>query len=108
MRADNERRVPVPAQRIFAASWLRLDAHTLAGALVKANQGAVLQLCINNVRIFRVYLTAKAIAAVRHEPVAIGDAGDISCARRTSKTEVVLSAAVDVVKRRGVISGDVV
>ena len=108
VRADDERRVPIPTQRIFAATGLRLNAHAFAGALVETHEPAVLQLGIDGVRIFRIDLTAKTVAAVGHEPVGVGDAGSAARARWTAETEVVLRAAVDVVERRRVVGRDVV
>src|SRR5205814_3610615 len=48
---DDERRVPIPTQRLFTTADLRRDTQTLAGSFVIANQIAVLQLGIARVRI---------------------------------------------------------
>src|SRR6266702_4239730 len=108
MRADDERRIPVPAQGIFAASNLRLNTHALARAFVVTNNITVLQLSINCVRIFRIDLGPKAVSTLRNKPVAVDDAGSIARARRPAEGEIVLSAAVDVIERFGVVGGHII
>ena len=71
---DDERRVPVPSQGIFVATYLGLNAHAFAGAFVKTRQRAVLKFRINDIRIFGIDLRAKAIAAIRNEPVTVHNA----------------------------------
>src|SRR5688572_29629413 len=105
---DNEWRVPVPTIRTFAAARLRLNADAFAGAFIETNQAAVLKFSVDDVRVFGIDLRAKAIAAVCHEPVGVDDAGRAASARWTTKAEVVLRAAINVVERFGVVSCDVV
>ena len=87
---------------------LRLNADTFARAFVEPNEHAVLQRRIDRVRIFRIDLRSKTVATVGYKPVGVGDAGSAARARRTTKTEVVLRAAVNVVERFRVVGGDVV
>src|ERR1051325_8762546 len=108
VRAEDERRIPVPARRIFVAAGLWLNADALARAFVEANDHAVLQRRINGIRIFRIDLRTETIAAIGDEPVGIDDARRAASARWTTKAEVVLRAAVDVVERLRVVGGDVV
>ena len=54
MRADDERRVPVPAQRRLPLARLRLDADALAGAPIVADQDAVLGFGVDGVGILRI------------------------------------------------------
>src|SRR5581483_11778261 len=50
----------------------------------------------------------EAVAALGHEPVGVGDAGDVPRPRRATEREVVLGAAVNVIEGRGVVHGHVV
>ena len=68
----------------------------------------MLQRCIDRVRIFRIDLRTKAVAAVGDKPVGIDNAGSTARARWSTETEVVLGSAVDVVERLGVVGGDVI
>src|SRR5207249_36804 len=52
MRANMQRRVPVPAQGRLAFARLRLNAYALSRPAVKAHQVAILCFRINGVRIF--------------------------------------------------------
>src|SRR5262245_44280817 len=108
MRADDERRVPVPPKRIIIATGLRLNRDTLAGALVETGESAVLRLGVDRIRIFLIYLRAKTIASVGNKPIGIRDPGSAPCAGWTTKTEVVLRTAINVVERLRVVSRDVV
>src|SRR2546423_7885012 len=108
MRTDNKRRVPIPAQRIFVAADLGLNAHALARALVVAHDVAALQLGINRVRIFRIDLSAKTVATLSYEPIGVHDAGGIAGARWTPECVIVLGAAKHIIERRRVVSGDVI
>src|SRR4029453_4042974 len=108
MRADYERSVPVPTPGFFVATWLRLNPNSLAGSLIKTNYDAMLQRRIDGVWIFRINLRPKTITTLSHIPIAIHDARCTPRTRRTTKTKVVLSSAVDVVERLRVVGGDVV
>ncbi len=108
MWTDNERRVPVPAQRIFTSAWLRLNADTLARAFVETHQTAVLKFGVDDVWIFGIHLRSKTITAVGHEPVGVDDPRSTTRTRWTTKAEVVLRAAINVVERFVVVGGDVV
>src|SRR5437588_7812473 len=108
MRADDEWRIPIPAQRIFVAGNLRLNTHPLARALVVANDVAGLQLGVNRVRIFGIDLGAKTVAALSYEPIGVHDAGRVARARWTTERIIVLRAAKHVIERRRVVGGDVI
>ena len=108
VRADDERRVPVQAQRLHAAGRLRLDVERLAGALVEAHQAAVLRFGIDDVLVLRVGDGAEAVAALRDVPVGVGDPLRIRRARRAAEAEVVLRAAVDAVEGKRVVGADAV
>src|SRR5262245_65670042 len=88
MRADDERRVPVPPKRIIIATGLRLNRDTLAGALVETGESAVLRLEVDRIRIFLIYLRAQTIASVRSKPIGIRDPGSAQCASSTVRTEL--------------------
>ena len=75
MRADQNRRIPIPAIDRKVFGFGRLDAGALTGATVITSERAFLILGINDVGIFRVDHRAEAIAALGDEPVGIGDAG---------------------------------
>src|SRR5262245_5983578 len=108
MRTDDEWRIPVPPQRIFTAGGLRLNPHTLARSFVEARERAALKLSVNRVRIFRIDLTAKTVASLRHKPVAVDYAGSAAGARRPAETVIILRPSIDIIKRRRVISRDVI
>src|ERR1044071_5766012 len=108
MRADDERRVPIPAQRVFTTANLGLNTHAFARPLVKTRKRTVLEFGINGIRIFRINLAAETITTISHEPVSIGNARSGARARRSTDAEIVLRTAVYVVKRRCVIGRHVV
>src|SRR6266853_6486226 len=108
MRADDKRRVPIPAQRIFVASDLGLNAHSFTRALVVAHDVAALQLGINRVWIFRIDLSAKTVATLSYEPVGVHDAGGVAGARWPTERVIVLRAAKHIIEGRGVVGGDVI
>ena len=108
MGADLERRIPVPAQGRLALARLRLDAGGLARAAVEADQAGVLRFGVHDVWVLGIDARLEAVASLGDEPVGIHDAVDAARAGRAAEREVVLGAAVDVVKRTGVVHGDVV
>src|SRR5438876_4006719 len=108
MRADDERRIPVPAQRIFVAADLRLNAHAFARAFVVADDVASLEFGVNRVWIFRIDLSTKTIAALCHKPISVDDARRVARARGPTESVVVLSAAENVIERRRVVSRNVI
>ncbi len=103
MRADDQRRVPVPLHRRLAGGLARLDVDRLAALLVVAHQAAVLPHGVDDVRVARLGQGLVAVAADGHVPVLVGDAGARGGARRTALRVVVLGAAVDVVEGLGVV-----
>src|SRR6185295_12882056 len=108
VRADDQRRVPVPAQRRLAAARLRLDEDLLAALAVVAAEAAVLRLGVDDVRVLGIHLRLEAVAALGDEPVRIADAVLVVGARRSAEAEVVLGAAVDVVERLVVVEAHAV
>ncbi len=108
VRADDDGRIPIPAQRRLALAFERLQHQFLPRRLVVANQNPVLRLGINRVGIDRVHLRPEAVAARGYEPVRIWNAGEIVRARRPAPGKVVLGPAAHVVERRCVVDGHVV
>src|SRR5215207_373161 len=108
MRTNDERSIPIPARRIFIAPRLRLNTDAFSSALVETDEHAVLKCRIDGVWIFRIYLRTKTIAAICDKPVGVGDTRSTARARWATKAEIILCAAIDVVKRLSVVGGDVV
>ena len=63
VRADDERRVPIPAEGRIALGGLRLDGDALAGALVEAHDAGVLAGGVNGVGILRIDARVEPVAA---------------------------------------------
>ncbi len=105
VRADDQRAVPVPLQRVFARRLARLNVDNLAAPPIVAHQSAVLPLAIDNVGVFRINRRLKAVAPHRAEPFFIGDPRRALRPRRAAERVVVLRPAIDVIKRRAVIDG---
>ncbi len=108
MRAEDERRIPVPAQRRAAFGFLRLDVDPLARAAIVAHQPAILPLRINDIRIRWVDHRVEPVAEDGHEPVAVANAVNVIGPRGPSLGCVVLSAAIDVVEGSVVVDRDLV
>ncbi len=108
MRADHQRRIPIPTHGRIVLARLRLNGNALASAPVETHQAAILHSGVNRIRIFRIGACVEAIAAVGYEAVGTGDAGRVLGSRRATEAEVVLRAAIDVVERLRVIGGDIV
>ncbi len=107
-RADEQRRIPVPARGVLARLFLGHDAHRVARAAIEAHQPAVLRLGVDGVVVGGVDAALEAIAAIGDEPVGVADAGDAARAGRSAEREVVLRAAVHVVERRVHVDVDLV
>src|SRR5258708_20897546 len=107
MRADHQRRIPIPTHGRIVLARLRLNGTALASAPVETHQAAVLHSGVNRIRIFRIGAGVETVAAVGYETVGTGDACRVLGARWAAEAEVVLRAAVDVVKRLRVVQGDV-
>ncbi len=99
VRRHQDRRVPVPAQRRFAARRQRADRLALVADLVDARDVAVLRLGVDDARVRRIDLRFEAVAAVDLEPLIVGDAGAAARGRRPAPRVVVLQAAAHVVGR---------
>src|SRR6266404_3359455 len=69
VRTDDQRRIPIEAERIIAGMRRWLNTHSLAGSLIEANQHPVLQLGVDCVRVFWIDLRAEAVPALCDEPV---------------------------------------
>ena len=107
MRADDERRVPVPAQRRIALRRFRHDVDALAGAFVESHDAGVLTGGVDRVGILRVDTRIEAVAAVGDETIGVGQHRVLG-ARGAADAVVVLRAAIDVVERRVFIHRHVV
>src|SRR6185312_10348256 len=101
--ADEEGRVPSPAEAVFARRRLRLDGDVFVGAQVDAAGAAGLGLGVNDVGVGGIHRVVEAVAAVGDAPVGAGQAIAGVGARGASLVVVVLGAAVDVVERLGVV-----
>ena len=103
MRADQQRRVPIPAVGLHPGRRYRLNGDFFAAQTVESRDPTVLGLRVNNVGIARVNLRFKTVALLRHEPVGVHNAAVVDGARRSSQGEVVLRTAVYVIERSGVV-----
>jgi hypothetical protein len=108
MRADEQGRIPVPAQRRFALARLRLNAHALAGAAIVANQHPVLRFRVNGIRVLGIDARLEAVAHLRDKPVGVCYAVRAAVANRPAHGGVVLRAAVNVIERRVLVHGHVI
>ena len=107
VRRDQDRRVPVPAQRRFTAGRHRADRLALVADAIDARDVAILRFGVDRARVLRIDLRLEAVAAVNREPVVIRDTLAAAHRARAAPGVVVLQAAVDVVGRLHVV-GDVV
>src|SRR5205823_2423191 len=105
---DDEGRVPVPADWFLVRLRLRLDVHSLARLQVEALQVAVLRLGVYGRRVLRIGAALETVPARRDEPIGVGDAMLRPRSRRPAEGEVVLGAAVDVVKGERVVDVELV
>ena len=103
MRTDDDRRIPIPAQRCFAGGRFRLNIDALTRLAIKPHQPAVLPFGIDDVWILGINCCKEAITAHGHKPIGIGDAVGAGGTRGTTQCVVVLRAAIDVVERRAFI-----
>ena len=108
MRADYDRRVPVPAVRNVVRSRLRLNADLLSGAPIEASEIPILVFGVDGIRVFRIDDRAESVATLRKEPILIGDAADLERPRRSADAAVVLRPAVHIIEGLGIIEGDIV
>src|SRR5690606_4066140 len=102
VRRQQDRRVPVEAQRRLPFAGARLDAAALAGAQVLPAHAAELRLAVDDVPVVRSDANVEAVAAVDAERVLLGDAGGGAAVDRKAPRAVVLQAAVDAVRHREV------
>ena len=108
MRADDDGRVPIPAQGNVVCTGLWLNADLLARAPVETRQVPILVLRVDCIRVLRIDYRTKSIAALSNEPVFIADAADFQGPGGSAYTLVVLRTAVNVVEGLRVIDGDIV
>ena len=73
MRADEQRRVPVPFVGGLACRRLRREEHSFLRAPIIAHEAAILVLRIDNVRIARIDLRFVSVAAQNDVPIGIRD-----------------------------------
>ncbi len=107
MRRDDDRRVPVPARRIFATQLTRPNRHRLAGPVVIAHHATVLTLGIDRLGILRVDPRDETVATVGDKPIRTEHAMATTGCARTAEGGVVLGATADA-ERRGVVDVDVI
>src|SRR6266851_4497290 len=98
MRADEQERIPVPAQRRLAFTRLGLNTHALARATVEAHQIAILGFRVDGVWIFGINAGLKAVALLSVEPIFIRDPVDAARLGRSPERGVILRAAINVIK----------
>ena len=108
MRADDQRGVPVPAQGRLPLARLGPDVDQFPAAFVVAVQSAVLILRIKDVRIFRIDLSLKPVAAQGKEPFAVGDPIVGVGAGRPTERIIILGAAINIVERRVIVDADLI
>ena len=99
MGADDQGRIPVPAQRRFVCAWLRLDRYLLLSPPVVPDQPTILILGVDGVRVFWIDAALETVPAKKNVPVAIGGAVGTHRACRPAQGAVVLRAAVYPVER---------
>ncbi len=100
---EDERAVPVPAERVVSRLLLRLDEDGLAALAVVPAEDAVLQGRVDDVGVVGVDAGVEAVAGPGDEPVVVGDAVRVEGARGAAEGVVVLGSAVDVVDGRRVV-----
>src|SRR5687768_12810128 len=83
VRRDHDRSAPVPAEILLAEFRLGLDAFSLSGPYVVADDSAVLRFRVNDVRVGWIDGGVEAVASHGHVPVVVGDSLTISCLTRT-------------------------
>ena len=108
MRADEQRRVPVPAFRLFARCRLRANHQLFVVAAILAVEHALLPHQVHQVGIARVEGHAVAVGPQRHVPVLVANAVGVPGARRPVQGAEVLGAAEDVVEGFPVVQRDLV
>src|SRR5215510_567023 len=108
MRADDDGRIPVPAQRHSAPGFGRPDSHALSGALIESYQLAILQLCIYGIRVFGIDNRFEPVAALGDKPISVGNARSARSPRRASQAEVILRTSIDIVEGPCVIDGNII
>src|SRR5687767_11202864 len=99
MRADDERRIPVPAHARFAGCRLRLNIDLFARPAVESHKAAVLILRINDIGICWIHSGPESVTTECHKPVGVGNAVIVSGLGWTSQRLIVLCAAVYVIER---------
>src|SRR5690606_7730644 len=103
MMTHSQRSIPVPPVALLPFPLMRLHADFLPAPLVVAHEHPVLTLGIYYVRIVGIDLGLKPIAPMGDKPVGIGDAVAGNRPAGSAQTEVVLRAAVDIIKRSGIV-----
>ena len=108
VRADDDGRVPVEAERGIGRAGLRADVDRLVALAVVAEEVAFLPLEVDRVRVGGVDRDRVAVGAVGDRPVEVRDAVPVERARRPHLAAVVLRAAVHVVERQRIVEGQLV
>ncbi len=104
VRREEERRVPVPAQRGLARRRGRPDPQRLPGDAIDAHDVPVLRLAERDAVVARVLEDDEAVAALERGPVIVGDADGAADLARSAPVVVVLHPAADVERDRHVVA----
>ncbi len=105
MGANQNGRVPIETILYFTGFRLRLYINDLTGLAVETDQVALLPFGVNDVGIGRIDGGLVAVAEQGDEPVAIANTVHIISTRRSALGEIILCAAINVIKRLIVING---
>src|SRR5204863_9194189 len=77
VRADDQRRVPVPAMRGIALLGHGLNREVFACSFVEPHQATVLRCRVNGVGILRVYARIETVSAIGDETIGVGQIGEL-------------------------------
>ncbi len=108
MFTDQNRRIPVKAFRRVTGRRLWLDVDRFAGWQIDSRDIALLPLRIEQIGVARHSGRLMPISAEDHSPIRGTDAVNVVCPRRTSLGIVVLSTAINIVKRLGIVERELV
>ncbi len=98
MRADEQWRVPIPAQSFLSLANLGLDVNSFAIFSVKTDKTSVLHLGIGDIGIRGIYLRVKSVSASDGDHLSIGDSMNGAGLGWRAQCVIVLGTAVHVVE----------
>ncbi len=108
MGAHQDWRIPVEPLIVFIRTRLRLDADHIASGHIDASQPPLLPFAVNDVRIPGLGGGLMTIPIQNESPIRVLDAVDVVGPGWSALRAIVLGAAIDVVKRLGVVDGDLI